>query len=112
MKSVPRQAYYIGLAGVLPYLGTSLSTVFCAWEINHSVGGIGAVMSSQTAETFLHILEPLQVGYGAVVGTSYHAPKLDIDILRYYRSLVPSTGAWSLEGMVVIMATDAMQLVS
>jgi hypothetical protein len=67
MSTVPRQAYYIGLAGVLPYLGTSLSTVFCAWEITHSNGAYGMIMSPQTAETFLHVLEHVQVGYGAVV---------------------------------------------
>lgn len=67
LSSVPRQAYYIGLAGVLPYLGTSLSTIFCSWEITNSVGGSGYVMNAQTAETLLHILEPLQIGYGAVI---------------------------------------------
>lgn len=64
---MPRQAYYIGLAGVLPYLATSLSTVACAYEINHSVAGYGHFLSAQTAEALLHILEPLQIGYGAVV---------------------------------------------
>jgi len=83
MKSVPRQAYLIGLAGVLPYLGTSLSTVFCAWEINHSVGGIGSIMTSQTAETFLHILEPLQVGYGAVILSFLGAIHWGLEFARY-----------------------------
>ncbi|KAJ4295322.1 hypothetical protein N0V90_007333 [Kalmusia sp. IMI 367209] len=67
LDEVPRQAYYIGLAGVLPYLATSLSTVACAYEINHAVAGYGYVISSQTATALLHILEPLQVGYGAVI---------------------------------------------
>ncbi|PSN61044.1 hypothetical protein BS50DRAFT_163366 [Corynespora cassiicola Philippines] len=67
LSEVPRQAYYLGLAGVLPYLATSLSTVYCAWEINHSVAGYGWAMSSQTATTLLQILEPLQIGYGAVI---------------------------------------------
>ncbi|KAF2739594.1 hypothetical protein EJ04DRAFT_284211 [Polyplosphaeria fusca] len=67
MTAVPKQAYYIGLAGVLPYLATSLSTVFCAYEINHAADGGNFLLSAHTAETFLHILEPLQVGYGAVI---------------------------------------------
>ncbi|KAL1594463.1 hypothetical protein SLS60_010223 [Paraconiothyrium brasiliense] len=67
LAEVPRQAYYIGLAGVLPYLATSLSTVACAYEINHAVAGYGYLMSANTATTLLHILEPLQVGYGAVI---------------------------------------------
>ncbi|KAF1998260.1 hypothetical protein P154DRAFT_439485 [Amniculicola lignicola CBS 123094] len=67
LSAVPRQAYLIGLAGVLPYLATSISTVYCAWEINHSVAGYGYFLSAQTAEQLLHFLEPLQVGYGAVI---------------------------------------------
>ncbi|KAF1977351.1 hypothetical protein BU23DRAFT_452433 [Bimuria novae-zelandiae CBS 107.79] len=67
LSEVPRQAYYIGLAGVLPYLATSVSTVACAYEINHAVAGYGYLMSARTATDLLHILEPLQVGYGAVI---------------------------------------------
>lgn len=66
---MPRQAYYIGLAGVLPYVATSASTIYCAWEINHAAtNGVGFMMSEKTAELMLHVLEPLQVGYGATVG--------------------------------------------
>lgn len=71
MKDVPKEAYYIGLAGVLPYLATSISTVSCAFELNHATAGYGYVLSTQTAEALLHILEPLQVGYGAVVIASH-----------------------------------------
>jgi hypothetical protein len=67
MSEVPRQAYTIGLAGVLPYLGTSLSTVVCAYEINHAVAGYGYLMSAETASQMLQLLEPLQIGYGAVI---------------------------------------------
>jgi hypothetical protein len=68
LEHVPRQAYYIGMAGVLPYVGTSLSTIYCAWEINHAASaGAGFLMDGKTAELLLHILEPLQVGYGATV---------------------------------------------
>jgi len=68
LKDVPPQAFYIGLAGVLPYLATSLSTVFCAWEFaNTTTNGTGFLISHQTAEALVHVLEPLQVGYGAVI---------------------------------------------
>ncbi|KAF2866912.1 hypothetical protein BDV95DRAFT_503891 [Massariosphaeria phaeospora] len=67
LSAVPRQANILGLAGVLPYFATSMGTVLCAWEINHSNAGYGYLMSADTAETLLHILEPLQVGYGAVI---------------------------------------------
>lgn len=56
------------MAGVLPYLATSLSTVYCAFEIQHaSTHGTGLFLSDKTAELLLHVIEPLQVGYGAVV---------------------------------------------
>lgn len=68
LEEVPRQAYYIGLAGVLPYVATSLSTVYCAWEINHAAAtGAGILFDGRTAELMLHVLEPIQVGYGAAV---------------------------------------------
>jgi hypothetical protein len=52
----------------LPYLATSLATIGCAAEINTAhEHATGYLMSGQTAEALLHILEPLQVGYGAVV---------------------------------------------
>ncbi|KXL50659.1 hypothetical protein M433DRAFT_132157 [Acidomyces richmondensis BFW] len=68
MQDVPRQAFYMGMAGVLPYLATSLSTVACAYEIKHAGEfGTGVFMSEKTAELALHIIEPLQIGYGAVI---------------------------------------------
>ena len=61
----------MGMAGVLPYMATSLSTVFCAYEIQQAAAtGTGMVMSERTAELLLHIIEPLQVGYGAVVSSN------------------------------------------
>jgi hypothetical protein len=68
LKDVPKQAYYMGLAGVLPYAATAATTVFSAFEIQHAAEhGTGIFLSEQTAEALLHIVEPLQVGYGAVV---------------------------------------------
>ena len=68
LNEVPREALVIGMAGVLPYLATSLSTVYLAFDINHaSDTGSGFLFSPHVAEQLLHIIEPLQVGYGAVV---------------------------------------------
>jgi len=68
LSEVPRQAYILGFAGVLPYLGTSLATVGVAYEINSAhVHGTAMFMQAETAERVLHLLEPLQVGYGAVI---------------------------------------------
>ncbi|KAL8719672.1 MAG: hypothetical protein Q9225_003347 [Loekoesia sp. 1 TL-2023] len=68
LNEVPREALFIGMAGVLPYLATSLSTVYLAWDINHAaLDGQGFLLSGETAELLLHIIEPLQMGYGAVI---------------------------------------------
>lgn len=68
------------MAGVLPYLATSAATVYCAFEMNHAAKtGAGWLLSEATAEGFLHILEPLQVGYGAVVG-SWKQPRPHLGI--------------------------------
>ncbi|KAF2628763.1 hypothetical protein BU25DRAFT_409794 [Macroventuria anomochaeta] len=67
LREVPKEAYYMGLAGTIPYLGTSLATVLCAYEINHSVGGQGVILSEHTATHLLHLLEPIQIGYGASI---------------------------------------------
>jgi hypothetical protein len=74
LTEVPREAYNIGLAGVLPYLATSVSTVYLAWDINYAhEHGEGFLMSGRSAEALLHLIEPLQVGYGAVVSASLQA---------------------------------------
>ncbi len=68
LPEVPREALVIGMAGVLPYLATSLSTVYLAWDINHAASsGSGFLVSGPTAELMLHVIEPIQIGYGAVV---------------------------------------------
>ena len=56
------------MAGVIPYLATSLTTVYLAWDLNHSAAhGTGVFLDAETAMLGLQILEPLQIGYGAVV---------------------------------------------
>ena len=61
---------YLGLAGVVPSLVTSLQTVYLSYEINHAAQtGDGVLLSGDSAELLLHLLEPVQVGYGAVVSS-------------------------------------------
>lgn len=68
LDEVPREALYFGLAGVIPYVATSINTCYLAWEINsQALGGSGFLLSSDTASLLLHLTEPIQVGYGAVV---------------------------------------------
>jgi hypothetical protein len=57
----------MGLAGTLPYLATSISTVYLSWELNHAVAGYGFMISEKNATYLLHLVEPLQIGYGASI---------------------------------------------
>lgn len=71
-KSVPRESHILGLAGTLPYMGTSLSTVFLAWDLNKKWPTGNAFYDTifvdhETAKYLLSIIEPLQLGYGAVI---------------------------------------------
>ncbi|KAF7592655.1 hypothetical protein BBP40_012618 [Aspergillus hancockii] len=68
LADVPKEALYLGMAGVVPYLATSLETVYLSYEINRAAAlGDGLIFSGQSAELMLHLLEPIQVGYGAVI---------------------------------------------
>ncbi|KAJ5107974.1 hypothetical protein N7456_004649 [Penicillium angulare] len=68
LNEVPKEALYLGMAGVVPYLATSLQTVALSYEINHAAQtGDGLIFSGQSAELMLHMLEPVQVAYGAVI---------------------------------------------
>jgi hypothetical protein len=75
LSHVPKEALYLGMAGVVPYLATSMQTVFLSYEINRAAAlGDGLMFSGETAELLLHMLEPIQVGYGAVVSDSFFSP--------------------------------------
>jgi hypothetical protein len=68
LKDVPREALTVGLAGVIPYLATSLTTVYLSFDIQYAANhGQGFILSGETAEQLLHIIEPIQLGYGASV---------------------------------------------
>lgn len=68
LQDVPKEAMYVGLAGVVPYLVTSLSTVFLSFDIQYSAHhGTGFLIDGAVAEQLLHIIEPIQLGYGASV---------------------------------------------
>ncbi|KAK5451658.1 hypothetical protein LTS15_007918 [Exophiala xenobiotica] len=68
LQDVPRQALYVGLAGVMPYLATSLTTVYLSFDIQYAANhGQGFLLSGETAEALLHVIEPIQLGYGASI---------------------------------------------
>ena len=101
------------MAGVLPYLATSLSTVYLAFDINHaSATGSAFLFSPQTAEQLLHIIEPLQVGYGAVVSlwTLRLAFELYADRRRFFRFWGLFTGDWNGPSTEVYMVIHDMPM--
>ncbi|EAS36229.3 uncharacterized protein CIMG_01583 [Coccidioides immitis RS] len=68
LQDVPKEALYLGLAGVTPYVVTSLNTIYLAWEMNNALTtGSGKYISGETAELLMNVMEPIQVGYGAVI---------------------------------------------
>ncbi|RPB21575.1 hypothetical protein L211DRAFT_840476 [Terfezia boudieri ATCC MYA-4762] len=68
LQDVPREVFYIGMAGLVPYVATTVSTLYLVWELKYSsLHGLGYMVNKETTESLLHVLEPLQVGYGAVI---------------------------------------------
>jgi hypothetical protein len=72
LSQVPREASALGLAGTIPYMTTSLSTIFLAWTLGKELPTGNAFydvvfVNHETAERLLHLLEPIQLGYGAVI---------------------------------------------
>ncbi|KAL2157331.1 hypothetical protein VTH06DRAFT_6269 [Thermothelomyces fergusii] len=72
LATVPRKPFALGLAGTLPYLATSLSTVVLAWNLDtewptQSRFANAFLFNHEQVAYWLHTLEPIQVGYGAVI---------------------------------------------
>lgn len=81
----------MGLAGVVPYLATSLSTVILSFDIQYAAThGTGLLMSGEVSEQLLHIIEPLQLGYGATVclHPSIYVRLEELPCLRYLYHLL------------------------
>ncbi|KAM4066262.1 hypothetical protein HRG_000397 [Hirsutella rhossiliensis] len=110
LSRVPRESHILGLAGSLPYLATSLSTVFLAWDLNKELPTGNAFydaifVNHETAQCLLNVIEPLQLGYGAVIisflgaihwGLEYaeKAPLLERTRFRYGIGVMASVVAW------------------
>ncbi|PNH38619.1 hypothetical protein VD0004_g8222 [Verticillium dahliae] len=72
LSDVPRQPYWLGLAGTIPYFGTSLATVYLSWDLNTDWPSSSTLinhihMNHESAQYWLDFLEPVQLGYGAVI---------------------------------------------
>ncbi|KAI1471789.1 uncharacterized protein F4812DRAFT_415469 [Daldinia caldariorum] len=72
LSEVPKEPLFLGLAGTLPYFATSLSTVYLAWNLNTEWPTTSNFLNSilishDTARHLLAVIEPIQLGYGAVI---------------------------------------------
>lgn len=72
MSNIPRESHILGLAGTIPYLATSVSTLFLAWDLSAQLPTGNALLDTvfvnhDTARYLLSVIEPLQLGYGAVI---------------------------------------------
>ena len=72
LGTVPKESYVLGLAGTVPFFGTSLSTLYLSWVLNtewpHPSQFVNSLLiSDESARHWLSVLEPLQLGYGAVI---------------------------------------------
>jgi hypothetical protein len=65
--SVPKHIFVMGLAGGLPYLGASLTTLYVAHRANNAAIGLSAHVDPASAAVFLNSCMNFQVTYGAVM---------------------------------------------
>jgi hypothetical protein len=69
MKEVPKDLSLMGLMGLIPYVATSGTSLFLAWDLARAVerGTTPFLLSQQSAQNLLAVVEPIQLGYGAVL---------------------------------------------
>lgn len=68
LREVPREVLIFGAAGLVPYVTTTASTLFLAWDISN-VQSVGRsyIFTEHTAQMLLGTLEPIQIGFGAII---------------------------------------------
>ncbi|KAK9896786.1 hypothetical protein P389DRAFT_84135 [Cystobasidium minutum MCA 4210] len=67
-QHVPRTAWLAGAAGFIPYVGTSLSTIYLAREASLIASSkTESNIDLDTALALLHHVEQIQISYGAVI---------------------------------------------
>jgi hypothetical protein len=110
LSTVPKESYYLGLAGTVPYLATSLSIVYLSWNLNtpwpsNSIFLNHFLLNHDSARAWLSAIEPVQLGYGAVIisflgaihwGLEYAEtkPSYPRTTFRYAAGLAASVVAW------------------
>ncbi|KAA8910257.1 hypothetical protein FN846DRAFT_939608 [Sphaerosporella brunnea] len=84
LDEVPPEVFWIGMAGLTPYIVTSISTLYLAWDMNYAREmGTGYLVDPQTAEALLHLLEPVQIGLGAIILSFLGAVHWGLEMAEY-----------------------------
>lgn len=115
LENVPQGATIFGFAGTIPYLATSLSTLYLSYVVNHSAAPATTpegylsptqpsfLVDADTASALLQWMEPIQIGYGACIlsflGAIHWGLEMgkvggEIGIRRYILGIVPPLVAW------------------
>ncbi|KAI1104804.1 hypothetical protein F4804DRAFT_305909 [Jackrogersella minutella] len=110
LSDVPKEPYFLGLAGTLPYLATSISTVYLSWNLNtewpSTYNFVNSILiNHDTARYLLSVIEPIQLGYGAIIisfvgavhwGMEYteKVPNRERARFRYGLGVLASIVAW------------------
>ncbi|WWC90517.1 uncharacterized protein L201_005453 [Kwoniella dendrophila CBS 6074] len=104
--SVPKPVLYTGLAGTIPYLGTSVSIVALAREASLAAAAGGespAGLDLTTCLQYLHTLEHIQITYGAIILSFLGALHWGMEFAklggeqgysRLFLGIVPVLAAW------------------
>ncbi|KAF9449583.1 hypothetical protein P691DRAFT_702925 [Macrolepiota fuliginosa MF-IS2] len=108
LHAVPTPILMLGLAGGIPYVGASITTVYLAYEANLAIHGVAIGIDPGVALTVLDQALNLQVTYGSVMLSFLGALHWGMEIAGYggqkgYARLALGTApmliAWSTLGM-------------
>ncbi|KAG8164482.1 hypothetical protein KVR01_006400 [Diaporthe batatas] len=113
LEEVPSISLKLGLAGTLPYLGTSLGTTYLAWVLNTEWPSQSQflnhfLMSHESASHYLHLLEPVQVGYGAVIISFLGAIHWGLEYAEKHPDKARTTFRYGLGVLAPVLAWPTM----
>ncbi|KKY33173.1 putative mitochondrial inner membrane protein 1 [Diaporthe ampelina] len=113
LGEVPPVSLQLGLAGTLPYLGTSLATTYLSWDLNTEWPSQSQfvnhfLMSHESASHYLHLLEPIQVGYGAVIISFLGAIHWGLEYAEKHPDKARTTFRYGLGVLAPVLAWPTM----